>query len=58
MTSELKKEVRRFFEFLDAVEVSDSGVEFHPIQVSCCRAMKMAPLAACLTRMKELAQHD
>ena len=53
---ELKILVKTFFkEYLDVVEVSDSGTEFHPINVSCCRAMKMAPLSKLLKRLRELS---
>lgn len=53
---ELKELVRDFFEkFLDTWEESDSGKEFHPITISCCRAMKIEPLDNLLNRMRELS---
>lgn len=53
---ELKELVRDFFEkFLDTWEESDSGKEFHPITISCCRAIKIEPLDNLLNRMRELS---
>ena len=57
--TELKQLVKRFFDdFLDYTEESDNGVMFHPIQVSCCRVMKLEPLNELLRQMKELANND
>lgn len=48
--------VKEFFEeYLDVVEESDSGRMFNPIQVSCCRAMKIEPLGKLLTEMRALS---
>jgi len=56
---ELKLCVQDFFNnYLDIVEVSDSGKEFHPITISCCRSMKIDPLNKLLKRMKELAKQE
>ena len=53
---ELQKLVKDFFEkFLDTWEESDSGREFHPITISCCRAMKIEPLDNLLNRMRKLS---
>lgn len=53
---ELQTLVKDFFEkFLDTWEESDSGKEFHPITISCCRAMKIEPLDNLLNRMRELS---
>jgi hypothetical protein len=53
---ELKELVKEFFDkYLDVVEVSDSDKEFHPIYISCCRAMKTEPLDKLLKRMRELS---
>ena len=53
---ELQLLVKDFFEkFLDTWEESDSGREFHPITISCCRAMKVEPLGILLERMRELS---
>ena len=55
MKDELKECVREFFSYLDTVEESDSGREFHPVTISCCRTMMMEPLSLVLKRMKELS---
>jgi hypothetical protein len=56
---ELKELVRDFFEkFLDTWEESDSGREFHPITISCCRSMKVEPLDKLLTRMRVLSEAE
>ena len=53
---ELKMLVKSFFDdYLDLVEETDSGREFHPIHISCVRALKTEPLGKLLNRMKELA---
>jgi len=54
---ELQILVKAFFEnYLDTWEESDSGREFHPITISCCRCMKVEPLDKLLTRMRELSE--
>jgi hypothetical protein len=54
---ELKLLVRSLFEdYLDVQEESDSGNMFHPIYISCCRAMKLKPLGELLNRLKELSK--
>ena len=55
---DLKSCVREFFKYLDAVETSDSGKEFHPTYISSCRTMTMIRLGQLLPRMKELAKED
>ena len=56
---ELKILVKKFFkEYLDVVEVSDSGREFHPIMISCCRSMKIDPLNKLLKRLRELSLEE
>ena len=53
---ELQRLVKSFFEdYLDEVEVSDSGREFHPIYISCCRSLKLEQLAKVLDRLRELS---
>jgi len=55
---ELKILVKSFFDdYLDLVEETDSGLEFHPIHISCVRALKTDPLGKLLNRMRELS-HD
>lgn len=46
--------VREFFKMLDTVEESDSGREFHPVTISCCRTMMIDPLNDILKEMKKL----
>ncbi len=53
--NELQQAVREFFEYLDRVEESDSGNEFHPVYISCCRAQWNESLDRILERMKELS---
>jgi len=51
---ELKEAVSELFsDYLDVVEESDSGREFHPIFISCCRALKLEPLNNLLKKLKE-----
>ena len=53
---ELKQLVNELFtKYLDVMEVSDSGKEFHPICISCCRAAKLKPLGELLGRLRELS---
>ena len=55
---ELKSLVKEFFDlYLDVIEVSDSGREFHPIRIDCCRAMNMDPLNKLLKQMKKLSSN-
>lgn len=48
--------VEELFTFLDYTETSSNGHEWHPIQVSCARAMMVGPLSECLARLKEAIQ--
>ena len=52
--SELKLLTKRFFEILDTKEESDSGREFSPVKISCCRTFLGEELNKILPRMKEL----
>lgn len=53
---QLRIAVKEFFEkYLDVVEESDSGKIFHPITISCCRALKTEPLEKLLTEMRALS---
>lgn len=45
---------REFFAYLDTVEESDSGCSFHPLTMSCCRAMWIDDLARILSGMRSL----
>lgn len=52
----LKDMVKSFFkDYLDVTEESDNGKLFHPVQVSCCRAMMTEPLNDLLVKMKREA---
>lgn len=53
--TELKTLTKRFFEILDIKEESDSGREFSPIYISCCRVLLGEELGKILSRMKELS---
>ena len=56
---QLKEAVKEFFnKYLNRVEESDSGYIFHPICVSCCRAMMLEPLGKLLETMRELSGAD
>lgn len=48
----IKARLTEFFSFLDATEESDSGRVFHPIAISCCRAMQLEPLGKCITALR------
>ena len=53
---ELRVCVKEFFEkYLNHAEESDSGKMFHPITVSCSRALMTEPLNDLLARMAELS---
>ena len=54
---ELKKLVKQLFEeFLDVVEESDSGTEFHPTTISTVRCLQIGPLNKLMDRMRELSE--
>lgn len=52
--AELKLLTKRFFQILDSKEESDSGREFSPVSISCCRVLLGIELNEILKRMKEL----
>jgi hypothetical protein len=53
---ELKECVHEFFaKYLNHVEESDSGREFNPVTIGCCRALMMGPLNQLLERMRVLS---
>lgn len=45
--------VKELFSYLDIVEVSDSGREFHPIHISCTRSLLVDRVNKCLIQLKE-----
>jgi len=50
----LEKEVRRFLALLARTDITYSGTEWHPIAISCCRAVWGMELSECLHKLKEL----
>jgi len=53
---ELQALVKELFEkYLNRVESTDEGQEFHPIIISCCRAAMLEPLNKLLDRMALLS---
>jgi hypothetical protein len=56
---ELKECVHEFFtKYLNHVEESDSGREFNPVTIGCCRALMLEPLNELLERMRVLSGAD
>ncbi len=54
--AELEACVKEFFEkYLNRVEESDSGKEFSPIMLTCCRAAMLEPLNNLLDKMAKLS---
>lgn len=54
---ELKALVNSLFtDYLDVIEESDSGYEFHPIRISCGRCLELEPLGKLLNRLRELSE--
>ncbi len=52
----LQELVRELFDkYLNRIEESDSGTEFSPITLSCCRVMMLEPLNDLLTKMAKLS---
>ena len=53
---ELQKLVKEFFEnYLHRVEETDSGKEFSPVMIRCCRVFLLEPLNNLLDRMAKLS---
>jgi len=54
--TELEVCVKEFFEkYLNRTEESDGGKIFHPITISCCRALMLQPLDELLEKMRVLS---
>lgn len=53
--TQLKTLTKRFFQIIDTKEQSDSGQEFSPVFISCCRVVLGQELNEVLSKMKELA---
>lgn len=45
--------VKELFSFLGIAECNESGSEFYPVHITCCRAMMIEPLNECLVALKE-----
>lgn len=45
--------IDEFFSYLDYVEESDSGREFHPVAISSCRLSLSQPLNVVITELKK-----
>lgn len=56
--SELASTVRKFFGYLDRTEESGFGREFHPVRISCCRALWTDEISKVLDDMKRLVAKD
>lgn len=53
---ELQLLVKEFFDkYLNRMEESDSGIEFNPITISCCRVLMLEPLNKLLKKMAKLS---
>ena len=45
--------VKEFFTYLDYVEETSSGREFHPITIGSCRILMSEPLDMCMKKLRE-----
>lgn len=54
-STQLARAVLTLFKYLDAVEESDEGREFHPTTIGTCRSMDAAAINDALVEMKRLA---
>lgn len=52
---DLRELTQEFFKILDYTEESESGIEFNPVSISCCRALLVKPLSKIITQMRELS---
>lgn len=55
IASDLCQEVKRLLRLLAQRELSDSGKEFSPITISCCRVELGEELFDCITELKNLS---
>ena len=51
-SSKLKVSVQKFLEILNRKDTSDSGKEFSPVTINCCRALWMEELSEILKDME------
>ena len=52
--SQINKLVKELLEIFDTIEESDSGLMFHPVQISSCRVMLSKRVNEILVKLKEL----
>lgn len=52
----MKELVRELFELLDYTEESDEGKIFHPVTISCCRALMTERLNKVLMDLREASE--
>lgn len=52
---QVKQDLKKFFEYLDYQEESDSGRIFNPVNISCVRVHMVQPLNDLLKRLKDYA---
>lgn len=57
-TAEAKAAVAKLFYYLDIVEESDSGNEFHPNFISSCRTMDGVAMNNLLKQLKQWSQEN
>jgi hypothetical protein len=50
--------VKNLFYYLDYQEESDNGKMFHPVTISCCRALMTQPLNELLDEMKTTVTNE
>lgn len=51
----LNQEVKHLIQLLDQRELSNSGKEFSPITISCCRLELGEELTDCITKLRKLS---
>jgi hypothetical protein len=54
----LRSLVKKLFYYLDYQEESDGGKVFHPVTISCCRALMTQPLDELLNEMKTIVTEE
>jgi 3'-phosphoadenosine 5'-phosphosulfate sulfotransferase (PAPS reductase)/FAD synthetase len=54
----LRSLVKKLFYYLDYQEESDGGKMFHPVTISCCRALMTQPLNELLDEMKTVVTEE
>jgi 3'-phosphoadenosine 5'-phosphosulfate sulfotransferase (PAPS reductase)/FAD synthetase len=54
----LRSLVKKLFYYLDYQEESDGGRMFHPVTISCCRALMTQPLNELLDEMRTIVTEE